>query len=388
MSFATSTDVMKVVEDVLIHAVWPNVSDIAPLPLSTAAADIAMVVSDGDNPNLSFPRLTYQDAMSQYGSDKPDTRLGSKITRVDAWLPSAVKSMVTSDDDPVVEMLRIDMQGCEPAESQKFFRTFLETSPTAKYTTDKARIPGVALYDPLKPLHGLAAFGHEAAGRVEEEFRPEPGDILLLWARKEPVSGGSTVLGDLRRDIYERAISQGLISAPIGFSPLWIIDFPLFSPLEDSEPGQGGSAGICSTHHPFTAPKAGQALNAEFFKKPLSIIGDHYDLVINGVELGGGSRRVHHESVQRTIFKDILKLPEERLQNFEHLLGALRVGCPPHAGFALGFDRLMAMLTNCASVRDVIAFPKTAEGEDKLVGSPSRISGSQLRTYHLRVRVK
>ncbi|EXJ75746.1 uncharacterized protein A1O5_00253 [Cladophialophora psammophila CBS 110553] len=388
MAFASSADVMTAVEELLIHAIWPNVPDIAPLETSSSTSSSRAKSADVEYRDLVFPQLTYEAAMTRYGSDKPDTRLGSEIRRVDQWLPPNVKNMVTSLDDPVMEMVKIGMQGCEPAESQKFVASFLEASSTARYTNDNARIPGVAVLDPLKPLHGLASFGHEGAAKVEEEFDPEPGDILVLYSRDgKPFTGGSTVLGDLRRDIYQHAISEGLLPAPSGFSALWIIDFPLFSPTEDSEPGQGGSAGICSTHHPFTAPKQGQELSVSTFKKnPLSIIGDHYDLVINGVEVGGGSCRIHREFMQEFILREVLKMDPERVKDFGHLLRALRTGCPPHAGFALGFDRLMAMLTNTASVRDVIAFPKYADGEDKFAGAPSPITRDQLATYHLVVR--
>ncbi|KAJ9605042.1 aspartate--tRNA ligase msd1 [Cladophialophora chaetospira] len=387
MAFAESRDVMKTVEDLLIRAVWPNVPGISPLQIASATNFNDAGNSSSEYKSLTFPILTYEVAMSRYGSDKPDTRLGSEIRRIDDWLPSNVKSMVTSLDDQIVEMTKIDLQGTEPAESQKFFRAFLDASKTARYTNDPARIPGMAVYDPLKPLHGLATFGHEGAAKVEEKFNPEPGDLLILWSREDkPFTGGSTVLGDLRRDVYQSAIAQGLIPVPSGFSPLWITEFPLFSPIEESEPGQGGSAGICSTHHPFTAPKSGQRLNYQRLKEePLSIIGDHYDLVINGVEVGGGSCRIHRVGLQRMIFRDVLQMSSSSIREFDHLLDALSDGCPPHAGFALGFDRLMAMLTNSASVRDVIAFPKTADGEDKFVGSPSRVTPEQLATYHLTV---
>jgi aspartyl-tRNA synthetase len=118
---------------------------------------------------------------------------------------------------------------------------------------------------------------------------------------------------------------------------------------------------------------------------PLKVIGDHYDLVINGVEVGGGSRRIHIAEMQELILQGVLKLAPERLEDFRHLLNALKCGCPPHAGFALGFDRLMAMLTDRASVRDVIAFPKYADGEDKFVKSPSLMTADQLATYHLAI---
>lgn len=253
-------------------------------------------------------------------------------------------------------------------------------------TTQQAH-PGIAIYDPTKPLNGLASFGHNAAEQVEEIFRPEPGNILIMQARPNTSSftGGSTPLGNLRRDLFNAALAQGLCEKPKHDAFLWVTNFPLFSPTEESEPGQGGSAGICSTHHPFTAPVAGQDLT-KLYTDPLSIIGDHYDLVINGVEVGGGSVRIHDAAIQELIFRDVLKMTPKRIEDFRHLLDALAAGCPPHAGFALGFDRLMAVLLEKESVKDVIAFPKTAAGEDKMVSSPARMTEEQLKTYHLAVR--
>lgn len=381
MGFAGSAQVMKVVEDLVLHAIWPSIPKLSAIKVSDSEASADFPGRDA----LAFPKFTYQEIMTRYGSDKPDIRLGSEIRRVEEWLPPNVKGMLTSLEDPVLEMIKIDMQGTDPAKSDKFVREFLDSPSKAKYANDEARIPGVAVYNPLMPLRGLASFGHEGAAKVEEELMPEPGDILVVYTRSDaPFSGGSTTLGELRRDLYQSAISQELIPAPGGFAALWVTDFPLFSPIEETEPGQGGSAGICSTHHPFTAPKQGQDLSL-LLSDPLSVIGDHYDLVINGVEVGGGSRRIHNADVQEFIFRDVLKMKSERVEDFRHLLNALRAGCPPHAGFALGFDRLVAMLTNKDSVRDVIAFPKYADGEDKFAGSPSQLTPEQLATYHLAV---
>jgi aspartyl-tRNA synthetase len=385
MGFAGSIDVMRTVEDLLLKAVWPNVAGLA--PLQGLAQTTKTDDSAPGHPDLVFRTLTYETAMRLYGSDKPDTRLGSKIRRIDDWLPADAKRMISSTDDPIVEMVKIDLQGCAPNETKKWFSSFAEAASTASYSTDLARSPGIAVYDPAQPLHGLSYLGHEGAAKVEEEFDPQPGDLFVFWSREDkPFSGGSTVLGDLRRDLYQSALSNGLITAPAGFAPLWIVDFPLFSPRTDAEIVQGSSH-ICSTHHPFTAPKIqDQDLSVERFKTdPLSIIGDHYDLVINGVEVGGGSRRIHHRQMQRFILSEVLGMSQEDAKaNFQHLLEALAAGCPPHAGFALGFDRLMAMLTDCASVRDVIAFPKTADGQDKMVGSPRWMPPQSLQEYHLR----
>jgi aspartyl-tRNA synthetase len=399
MAFANSSSVMHYVELLLLKAVWPTVPNIAPLQLADTKADSVMLVVDQengttnnvskpDNLALKFPTMTYEEAMRRYGSDKPDIRINAEIRRVEHWLQDNAKSMISRVNDAVVEMFKLDMQGASPEDSQQLIQKFSEFYTNAKYSIDPDRSPGWAVYNPRQPLSGLSVFGHDTAAKLEEDFKPEPGDILVYYSRPDkPFFGGSTALGDLRRDLHAAAVFRDFIQAPTGFAPLWIIDFPLFSPVEDGEPGQGGNAGLCSTHHPFTAPKSplNVELDASIPIDPLSLRGDHYDLVINGVEIGGGSVRIHQESLQRYILTDVLKLSPERVANFEHLLTALKCGCPPHAGFALGFDRLMAMITGVSSVRDVIAFPKEAKGEDVFVGAPSFLNEEQLKTYHLNI---
>ena len=180
-------------------------------------------------------------------------------------------------------------------------------------------------------------------------------------------------------------MKQGFVEAPTGFEFTWITDFPLFSPSNDTDPGQGGSAGISSTHHPFTAPKTPEDVDL-LLTEPLQVKADHYDLVVNGVELGGGSRRIHNAQMQEFVMREVLKMSEERMKDFQHLLEVLRAGCPPHAGIALGFDRLIAVMLGRESVRDVIAFPKSGKGEDMLVKSPTKMTQEQMRTYHLQLR--
>jgi len=119
---------------------------------------------------------------------------------------------------------------------------------------------------------------------------------------------------------------------------------------------------------------------------PAAVKAEHYDLVVNGVELGGGSRRIHSAAMQQFVLREVLKMSEERLKDFDHLIEVLRAGCPPHAGMALGFDRLIAVMLGKESVRDVIAFPKSGRGEDLLVKSPTRMTEDQLKTYHLKLR--
>jgi aspartyl-tRNA synthetase len=237
-------------------------------------------------------------------------------------------------------------------------------------------------------MQGLGPLGYPFVMEGPEALQTENGDLLILQARPNaPLSGGSTVLGNLRLALHKAAIAQGIMDPPdaTNYQFLWITDFPLFTPNNDSDPGQGGTAGFSSTHHPFTAPKTPADVDL-LLTDPSRVIAAHYDIVLNGVELGGGSRRIHNAAVQEFVFRDVLKMKAERIEDFRHLLDVLASGCPPHAGLALGWDRLIAVMRGKESVRDVIAFPKSGKGEDGLVGSPNRVTNDQWDTYHLRVK--
>lgn len=367
MSFATGDDVMRTVEGV-IRRLW-----------STLMKDPA--------PEGPFRRMSYQDVMARYGSDKPDTRYGMELMRLDHLLPVDLVMKISSLSEPIVEAFKLENQENDPAETHKFITEFLDSPAGAPFNNNPHGAPGVFVYNGRQPLCGLQPFGFEAAEQVEELLEPDHGDLIIIQARpREPFSGGSTPIGDLRRAIHTAAVSKGFKPAPTGFDFTWVVDFPLFSPSSDTEPGQGGAAGISSTHHPFTAPKTAAEIDL-LLTDPTQAVADHYDLVVNGVELGGGSRRIHDAAVQEFILRDILKMQPERLADFEHLLDALRAGCPPHAGLALGFDRLVAVMLGKESVRDVIAFPKTGKGgDDAMVRAPSPMTEEALQTYHLQLR--
>ncbi|MCJ1390609.1 hypothetical protein MMC18_003470 [Xylographa bjoerkii] len=367
MSFASGEDVMVCIET-LIRRLWNDMLNIKlPSP---------------------FLRMTYHQAMSTFGSDKPDIRLGMPIHRTGDFLPAGLISMVTSLADPILEVMvfQLGANDSGPGTTRKFVNSFLDSPEGSQFNDNSDGGPGIFVYDPKKPMEGLGPFGFEAAKEIERLLDPEPGDLIVLQARKnEAFHGGSTMIGNLRLALHKAAAVQGLVPAPKGFEPLWITDFPLFSPSSSSEPGQGGAAGLASTHHPFTSPKSAEDVDL-LLSNPSKVIGEHYDLVINGVELGGGSRRIHNAEMQYYVMKHVLKMARERIQEFSHLLEALRAGCPPHAGIALGFDRLIAVMLGRDSVRDVIAFPKSGKGEDMMVKSPSKMSEEVLKTYHLQLR--
>ena len=304
---------------------------------------------------------------------------------MDYMLPADLISKISPLHDPVVEVMKLPISD-DPVQTRNYVTNFMDSPEATPFLSNPEGQPGIVVSDSRKPLSGLQLFGFEVAERVEELLDVQSGDLLIIQARENaPLKGGSTPLGNLRIALHAAAVSQGLLSAPHGFNFLWVNDFPMFTPTTEAEPGQGGEAGISSTHHPFTAPASLQ--DAEIIETdPLKAKADHYDLVVNGVELGGGSRRIHSAQFQEFVMRDVLKMSPERLQDFAHLLDALRAGCPPHAGIALGFDRLIAVMLGKESVRDVIAFPKTGKGEDPLVKSPNLITAEQLGTYHLQLK--
>ena len=331
--------------------------------------------------------------MSDYGSDKPDLRIPVlPFTRIQMLLPADLVNMITPLRDSIIEAMVIQM-AASPVDVRSFIGSILDSNENKHFLDNPHGGPGIFIYDSSKPLNGLSAFGFEAVEHIEEDMDLEDGNLIVLQARPNaPLSGGSTSLGALRTIIHNAAVNHGLMKTPDwkDFRPLWITDFPLFSPPSTSEPGQGGNAGLASTHHPFTSPKTKQDVDL-LLRDPTKVVGDHYDIVINGEEIGGGSRRVHHAEMQKFIFRDILKMEDQRIAEFSHLLEALRAGCPPHAGIALGFDRLVAMICSSryqrkTSLRDVIAFPKSSKGEDLMVKSPALMSDDVLQTYHLQLR--
>jgi aspartyl-tRNA synthetase len=298
--------------------------------------------------------------------------------------------MITHVENPVVEGFRFRPSRVEEGSqlpTAAFIDELMKTLPPA-LAQNPDGAPVALMVDSSKPLRGLSPLGFEGFGALESgkfsEFADlEDGDVVVFQAREsKPFQGGSTALGTFRTLLYQAAVSKGLLPRDLSFKFLWVTDFPMFTPDNETDPGQGGTAGFSATHHPFTAPLTDEDVEL-LATDPMKARADHYDLVVNGVELGGGSRRIHVAKMQEYVMREILKMTDKGVAQFSHLLEALRAGCPPHAGFALGFDRLVAVLTYTDSVRDVIAFPKSMKGEDLTVKSPGKITKEQLETYHL-----
>lgn len=321
---------------------------------TTIEAAIAAVVQDlrGESPPLPFPRLTWQESMDRYGADKPDLRFGMEIVDLSSELTGTEFRgfAATLESNGVVRGINTG--------AREFPRSL------ADKLTEEAKALGAAglvwmVIEPDSQLRSpvakfLAANEQKA---IVEALAGQPGDVLLLVAG--PWRTAVTVLGQLR-------LSLGRPEGHRDLAFVWVTDFPMFE--------ETGDGNLTFSHHPFTSPQ-----NVEVMRnRPLEAKARAYDVVVNGVELGSGSIRIHHPDLQRQVF-DILGISaEEQESRFGWFLRALRYGTPPHGGFAFGIDRLVMVLQEEANIRQVIPFPKTQTGHDPMTMSPSPVDEGQL----------
>jgi aspartyl-tRNA synthetase len=309
-----------------------------------------------------FPRLTWREAMDRYGTDKPDVRFGMEITDLsNVFVGTGFKAFagvlesrgtVRGINAGALGLARSGLDGlvsrAQEIGAKGLVWMVVEEdgglrSPIAKFLSDEEKAGVVAALD---------------AG---------PGDILLIVGDEARVA--LAVLGQLRLDL-------GKPEDPEELAYLFVVDFPVFERNEDGD--------FAALHHPFTAPVDVTQMRED----PGHAISKAYDLVLNGSELGSGSVRIHDPEVQAQVF-DILGISDEEAERrFGWFLEALRYGTPPHAGFAIGIDRMVAILTNAPNIREVIPFPKTQSGADPLTGSPGRIESEQLRELGIEVRAQ
>jgi aspartyl-tRNA synthetase len=352
MSFIDREDIYALIEG-LLKRVWKTALNIdVPTP---------------------FKRISFEEALNRYGIDKPDTRFGMELVDMtEDFRASTFKVFSgTIANGGVVKAL--NAKGMAGA-----------TQGQIETMTEYAKSFGAKGLAFIKVENGewkspiVKFFSDAEKAALASKLKIEEGDLILFAA--DQWLNACEILGKIRLYCADVLKSQGkLVIDPKQFNFLWVIEFPLLG--FDREQNRW-----YSSHHPFTAPVTEDIPLLK--TDPKKVRGQHYDVVVNGVELGGGSIRIHQPEVQKTIFEELLAIPpEETNLRFGYMLDAFKYGAPPHGGIALGFDRLIAILCGATSIRDVIAFPKTAKGTDLMTDSPSTVSPRQLRDLYLEVKV-
>jgi aspartyl-tRNA synthetase len=314
-----------------------------------------------------FPRMPYDEAMQRFGSDKPDIRFGMEFIN----LNDVAKGKGFNVFDSAELVVGICAPGCG-----EYSRKQLDE------LTDFVRKPQIG-------AKGLVYVKCNTDGTFKssvDKFYSQ--DDLQEWAEASFADAGDLLLvlsGDtdaVRKQLSELRLEMGNrlgMRKPDEFKPLWVVDFPLLEWDEDSERYH-------AMHHPFTSPKKE---DLELLKTdPGKVRANAYDMVINGVEIGGGSIRIHNKDLQKEMFSLLGFTDEEAQAQFGFLMNAFEFGAPPHGGIALGFDRLVALFGGQDSIRDFIAFPKNNAGRDMMIDSPSPIAGAQLDELNLKVDIQ
>ena len=344
MSFVTEEDVMSELEGLLIEI---------------------MHKVKGIKLQLPLKRLSYQDAMNTYGSDKPDLRFGVELKDVTAILKNTDLKIFQSVIQAKGVIKGLSISG------QEFSRSDLDHLVTLVKENGAQglawlKVTAEGLESPIAKL-----ITNEQRKELVKTFGTKPGDTLFFVA--DQWSTCVKALGVLRNRLAERLN----LARRDEFKFLWVVDFPLFE-WNDEEKR------FDSLHHPFTAPKPEDL--KYFDSEPLAIHARAYDLVLNGTEIGGGSIRIHQRDVQNQVFRALGISQAEAQEKFGFLLDALAYGAPPHGGIALGLDRLCAILAGVDSIREVIAFPKTQKGVCLMTEAPSKVYPKQLKELSIQVK--
>jgi len=316
-----------------------------------------------------FPRMTYADAMSRYGSDKPDLRIPLELVDVaDLVAPVDFKVFAGPAADPKGRVAALRVPGGASLSRKQI-------DGYTKYVSiyGARGLAWIKVNELEKGAEGLQSpivkfLGEDVALAIMKKLGAEDGDIVFFGADKEKIV--NEAIGALRCKIGE-----DLDLYTCKWAPMWVVDFPMFEELD------GG--GLTAIHHPFTSPSCSpEELKAD----PVSALSRAYDMVLNGCELGGGSIRIHDAEMQKTVF-GILGIDDEEADNkFGFLLDALKFGCPPHGGLAFGLDRLVMLMTDSKSIREVIAFPKNQSASCVLTQAPGEVDTKQLRELSIKVR--
>jgi aspartyl-tRNA synthetase len=324
----------------------------------------------GKDIETPFLRMSYYDAMNRFGVDKPDMRFDLELQDcADIFENSEFKVFKGT----------LDGGGAIKAFNAKGLADL--TQGELRGLEDSAKSLGAKGLAFIKSVGGewkspiLKFFSEQEKAAIKEQLQVEDGDIVFFaateWER------ACTILGRVRLEAAQLLVKrEKLTISPTDYKFLWVIEFPLM--LFDEEQGR-----YVSSHHPFTAPVLEDIPLLD--SDPKKVRGQHYDLVLNGVELGGGSIRIHQPELQKKVFEDVLKIPAEVVESrFGYMLKAFEYGAPPHGGIAFGLDRICTILGQRSSIRDVIAFPKNQKGQEMMTQSPGIATEKQLRDLHVK----
>ena len=313
-----------------------------------------------------LPRITWDEAMERYGSDKPDTRFGFELKKLNDVVKDCEFKVFTD-----ALAAGGDVRGiCIDGGSEQFSRKDIDK------LTEQAKAYGAKGLVWIRAAEGEynssvnKFFSQEQLGEIASIFDAKPGDLILICSDKPKVVFDT--LGFLRREIARR---MGLLDDK-QYNLLWVVDFPMFE--EDDETGD-----LKAMHHPFTCPKLDQVHLLD--TDPVSVKAEAYDIVLNGVELGGGSIRIHDKDLQAKMFEVLGLTKEECEEKFGFLIEAFKYGAPPHGGLAYGLDRLVMLLLGEQSIREVIAFPKNQNAQCLVSEAPAPVDKAQLDELGLEV---
>ncbi len=329
-------------------------------------------VLDHDLPT-PFPRLAYKDAMNRYGVDKPDVRFGLELQDFTELFKTSAFKVFAATATGGGAVKAVNAKGLADI-----------TQGELKTLEDAAKSLGAKGLAFIKVEGGewkspiVKFFTDVEKAELTARLGIEDGDIIFFAAA--PWEQACAILGRVRLDAAQLLVKRGKLTLrPDDWKFLWVVDFPLMS--YDEERG-----GYAATHHPFTAPVPEDA--ALLDTDPKAVRGQHYDVVLNGMELGGGSIRIHQPALQKKVFEDVLKIPADVVESrFGYMLKAFTYGAPPHGGIAFGLDRMAALLCGTTSIRDVIAFPKTQKGQCLMTQSPTPVTEKQLKELHIQTVV-
>ena len=316
-----------------------------------------------------FPRISHADAMLRYGSDKPDLRINLELVDI-AELMKTVEFKVFSG--PANEKNSRVVALCVPT-GASLSRKVIDDYTEFVGIYGARGLAWIKVNDLAAGMEGLQSpilkfMSEGVIQKLLTNLDAKTGDIIFFGADKAKIV--NEALGALRIKVAE---DLDLIKG--AWAPLWVVDFPMFEEDVDGN--------LTSLHHPFTSPACeSEALASD----PKSALSRAYDMVLNGTELGGGSIRINQPSVQKAVFEALGIEKEEAKEKFGFLLDALSYGCPPHGGIAFGLDRLVMLMTDSSSIREVIAFPKTQSASCPLTDAPVAVSPTQLRELNIRLR--